>query len=298
MTRNVIAALAATFAWGSINQDCNAGTYTPPAPAKCPIEECPDIGGEISFGYDTDYILYGVRLARDSVWMDVNYTIDRLRFPITLGVWHLTSLSSAPGGNFDETDLYATINTPGFLGFETSAGYIQRFFPTLRGPSGTGFIGDSRLEFWVQFERELFAGFNAYYRRAYDYHVPAAFVPLTANRTDQGAWVHTFGLEKDFDLSDRAALALAGGVHFTDNFWPADMTALNGSPLDRARSSGWNNYFLRAALPVSLNCRTVVTPYIGYSGSPDTWIADGVDLGPGSNANDILHGGVSVSVRF
>ena len=49
---------------------------------------------------------------------------------------------------------------------------------------------------------------------------------------------------------------------------------------------------------ISLNCRATLSPYLGYNGAPDTWIADGVDtLGGGSN-NDALHGGVSLKVTF
>ncbi|MEO0414202.1 MAG: hypothetical protein AAF226_04520, partial [Verrucomicrobiota bacterium] len=70
------------------------------------------------------------------------------------------------------------------------------------------------------------------------------------------------------------------------------------------RSSGWNNYYLRAALPIALNCRATVTPYIAYNGTPDTWIADGINnavgypAGLGNGGNDAIHGGVSLSVDF
>jgi hypothetical protein len=40
------------------------------------------------------------------------------------------------------------------------------------------------------------------------------------------------------------------------------------------RSSGWNQYYLRASLPIELNCRTVLTPYIGNAGASDSWLVD------------------------
>lgn len=278
----------------AINGAVAGEAYSLPSKDKTPIECCPDIGGEIAIGYDTDYILYGVRLARDSVWGDVNYTFDSLLpLPLTVGVWHLSSLSGA--NSFDETDVYGSIRMNEFKGFQTTIGFTHRFFSNVRGPSGTSTVGDSRAEFWMMIERQLACGATVFYRRAYDYGAPSAFVPATANTTDSGAWIHTLGVSKTMELNDRMGLDLSAGVLYSDNFWPADMSG--GA---RARSTGWNSYYVQAGLPIALSCRATLTPYIGYNGSPDTWIADGVNPNGivGSGANDIFHGGVSLRVSF
>ncbi|MCH1409226.1 MAG: hypothetical protein L7V87_09360, partial [Verrucomicrobiales bacterium] len=60
---------------------------------------------------------------------------------------------------------------------------------------------------------------------------------------------------------------------------------------------GWNHYYVSAALPIELNCRATLTPYVGYNGGPGGYIADGINGGL-QNQSDILHGGVSLSVSF
>jgi hypothetical protein len=293
----------------AVNGAVAGDSYCPPAKAKCPVECCPDSNGQVSIGYHSDYILYGVRHLRDNVTADVNYTFDCLPLPVTIGATQITGLGSiAANGNWDESDLYASVELPGLCGFSTSIGYIHRIYPNLRPPTNAnqaGNWGDSRGEFWVQIERELICGVNAYYRRAHDFQMPSAFFPLNGNNSDEGAWAHTLGLEKSFCITDCVGLDLTGGVIYTDNYWPAAITGIpvaNGGDgtIDRRRSSGWNNYYIKATLPIVLNCNATLLPYIGYNGSPDSWLADGVDLlpGGGNNSNDILHGGVSLKVSF
>ena len=266
-------------------------SYCPPAPAKCPIESCPDVGGSIATGYDTDYIYKGVRLARDVFWGDVNYTFDRFKLPVTFGVRHLTALDSIAA--FDETKLYGRVQMPERFGFRTTAGVNHYFYPNIR-PAAGGIFGDSHTELFVRVERDIFAGITLFYQRIYDSNIPAAWAPFTAVR-DRGAWIRTFGASKDIDINDRMTLQLSGGALMSDNYWPFD---LSGGA--RRRSSGWNSYYLQAALPIELNCRTTLTPYIAYNGSPDTWIADGVRslAVPGGNANDVFYGGISLRVNF
>ncbi|MDF1811103.1 MAG: hypothetical protein P1V20_02785 [Verrucomicrobiales bacterium] len=279
------------------------GTYCPPVSPKCPVECCPDSNGEISIGYHSDYILHGVRFMRDNITADVNYTFHSLPVPITLGARQITGLSSSNqnGANFDESDIYATVQLPGVFGFETSVGYIHRFFPNLRPPTGANQannVGDSRGELWLLIERELFCGVSAYYRRGYDNHMPSAMAPLNGNTDDAGAWIHELGLEKSLCLTDCVGLDLSAGVLYTDNYWPSPITAARDGALDRVNSSGWNSYYLKASLPIVINCNATLVPYLGYNGTPDSWMADGVDLIGGGNANDIFHGGVSLKVSF
>lgn len=319
----LIAVLVGAVGLQSASAGCN---WCPPAAKdKCPVDCCEDLPGSISVGYASDYIFYGVRLAEDSVWGDVNYTFDIpcVGLPLTIGVWHLTSLGSGePAGNDnygDETDLYASLGLPSICGFDFSLGLTHYMFPTTRPPSnaaGTGgpIFGDSTTEISIEVSRELFCGVTMTYRGAHDFNAPAhlsqTITPgLPFSNNDTGAWVHTLSLAKTFDITDCIALDLSGGVLYTDNYW----VNLNnhqgvGAANNNTKShSGWNSYFIEAALPIAVGRCATLTPYIGYSGAPSGWVADGklgIDSagnGDGiqnANANDVFHGGVSLEVGF
>lgn len=278
-------------------QGVTAGEWCPPCTDKCPVEDCCEPSGTISMGFETDYIFYGVRLARESIWADVNYTFDALPLPVTVGVWHLSTLGSGVTSRaFDETDLYASVELPSIMGFDASVGYTHYFFPTDRLPQyAQG--GDSTGEIHLNLSRELAFGVTGFYRGAYDFNMPSAFAawPPAGQDQDSGAWIHKAGVETEVPLTDCISAVLSGGVVYTDNYWHQNVGT--------TRTSGWNNYYLQAALPVSISSCAVVTPYVGYSGTPDTWVADGVTgMGVagngGANANDVLHGGISVTVGF
>lgn len=298
------------------NTFAGPSSYCPPPSEsdKCPIECCPDSNGNLEFGYQTAYIFRGVRLADDVVFADVNYTFEKCNIPITLGAKHVTSLSSVttglsnlPGGTGgDHTDLYARVALPSMYGFQTSVGYNHYFYANQRlpeGAAGHGNWGDSHGAFSVTISRELFCGLVLSYNRAYDFNVPQNYGPvgmgLGAQQEDGGSWIHTLGLDKSFCISDNVSLDLSGGVLYTDGVWEQAWTGMDGS-LDRNTSSGWNSYYLRAALPVSLSGCATLIPYVGYNGSPDAWMADGVngDFNASTNDNDVFHGGVSVKVGF
>ena len=288
-------------------QGATAGTsWAPPAKAKCVIDDCPDIGGNISVGYDTDYVFKGVRQARDVVWGDVNYTFENLPFSPNVGVWHLTDLNNAgtlfgPTSNYgDETNLYASINLPSILGFDSNLGYTHFLFPTQRGPSPGGPWGDGYGQLTLSLARELIWGIVGSYSADYGF----------GGRVDSG-WMHTLALEKGFDITDAIGLDLSGGVLYNDNYWsypnagfPGPGNVLNTfAGGTNARDAGWHSYFLRAGLPIALNCRATLTPYIQYNGTPDTWTGDGMvawpaRLGVNANRNDALYGGVSLNVNF
>ncbi len=271
-----IKAILATLIGAVAIQGAVAGTqWVPAAPAKCPVDDCPDIGGNISVGYETDYIFRGVRLARNSVWGDVNYTFENLPFSPTLGVWAISELDEA-GVYGDEANFYANAALPSILGFDAVLGYTNyQFFPgvTAAAPRGSQNRGTSH-EVSLALSRELFAGIGLSTLHAYDFG-------------QIEGWYHEAALGKAFDLSDALAFDLTAGVGYSDGY-------------NAGGASGWNHYFVQAALPIALNCRSAITPYIGYNGTPDGFVLDGVPSTriPGRNYHDALHGGVSVSVDF
>ena len=281
-----IKALLATLIGAVALQGATAGEWCPPVIDKCPVECCDELPGSISVGYDTDYIFYGVRLARDVVWADVNYTFDLpcVGLPVTIGAWHLSSLGSgvATGndGYGDETNLYAAVGLPSICGFDMELGYKALFYPTTRGPRGTlNNGGDSQNEISLTISREIFCGVTASYRAAHDFNIRDFNSP---GQDLSGSWIHTIGLDKTIDISDCIALDLSGGVLYSDNYWANQVAAGN-------RETGWNNYYIQAALPIAVGQCATLTPYLGYSGTPDTWVADGINgLVPGANRNDVF----------
>ncbi|MDF1740426.1 MAG: hypothetical protein P1U86_14800 [Verrucomicrobiales bacterium] len=236
---------------GAMTLGVNAGDWgkAPVAPAKAPIEECYDIGGEISFGYETDYMFRGSRLGRDSIWTDVNYTIDSI-VPITVGAWYISELD--PANNFDdELDLYVSAALGTYGGFDVDLGYTRYIYPGAGGDTGEINLGLSRSLGFV----DLALGTN------YDHTLDT--------------WYHEAGVEKTFGITDSMSLVIGAGVGYGVN--------------------NWTHYYATAALPIELNCRATLTPYIGWNGVPSDWI--GGDIATGNNG-DVLHSGVSLSVSF
>jgi hypothetical protein len=261
------AVLVATI--GAITLGVNAGDWGKAPVGKAPIEECVDLGGEISTGYMTDYIFYGAQFADHSVWTDVNYTFDSLAVPITVGAWYLNGIDNP--ANYDELDLYVSAAVGTFAGFDVALGYTHFVFPETRA-QGYGELG-------LDITKSL--GF-----------VDLAFesnYALGGGGLSASGWYHQIGIEKSFGITDSISLVLGAGVSYSDGYF--DFVGVT-------TGSGWNHYYATASLPIVLNCRTTLTPYIGYNGAPDTWVVDGLAGQPGQAQSDILHGGVSLSVTF
>lgn len=268
-------------------QGATAGEWCPPAAAKCPVEESPCYGS-ISVGYESDYLFYGARLAEDSMWADVNYTFDCLPIPITLGVWAINDLNADYG---TEVDFYASFGLPSILGFDQSFGYTLYTYPSEGAFGG----GPSQNEISYEISREIYCGWTASYRVAYDFNM-WDLGGLTQGGQN-GAWMHTIGIAKSWEISDCVALDFGAGVLYSDNYWAPQ--AVNGVIQD---NTGWNNYYIQAALPMAVGCTgATLTPYVGYNGTPDGWVLDGTNYGPlsnNTNFNDLLHWGVSFGVEF
>ncbi len=251
---------------------------------KAPIEECIDLGANLSIGYETDYLYKGYRLGRDTVVTDVNYVFDRLAIPVTIGVTYANILNNGLIG--DDLAVYAGIGLPSVAGFDASLFYTHHFYP--EGAFGAPFDPSSNGEIGLALSRDMgFAVLNL--EAAYNLHAPNSWNGI-ANNNDSGSLYYDAGLEKAFGIGQHT-LVLAGGVAYGDNYW-------GRAPLaNTTNSSGWNHYYLRASLPIELNCRTTLTPYVGYQGAPEGWLMDGV-ANFGGNQSDILHGGISLNVAF
>lgn len=273
MKKTILVATISALTLG-VNAGDWGGKYVAP---KQVIEECVDLGGEVTVGYRTDYIFKGVRFAGDSVDVDVNYTFDGLALPITVGAWYLNGISDdGIGGAYDELRLYVSAELGTFAGFDVSLGYTHYIFPEVRSNFvNTGGYGELGLDI----RRNLGI-------------VDLVFETNYAMGGAANGWYHQLGFEKAFGITDNVSLVLGTGVGYSDGYFNG-LVPNASTP----RDSGWNHYYVTASLPIQLNCRTTLTPYIGYVGGPDTWIVDGINP-TGDPQSDILHGGVSLSVSF
>lgn len=257
---------------GAMALSVNAGDWgkAPIVEDKRPIEECYDIGGQISAGYMSDYIFKGSRLARDTVWTDVNYTFDSI-VPVTIGATYFNFINTnnqfGNNGIGDKLDLYVDAYLGSLAGFDTTIGYTHFFFPET--PFGS--FGDISL----RMRRSL--GFA-------DLLLGTSYAVGGGNNIG-GGWYHNAGLERAFPITDATSLVLGVGIGYNDNYLTT--------------SSGWANYYANASLPIELNCRATLTPYVGYNGglvqSGGGVITDTLGSAGGG---DVLHAGVSLTVSF
>lgn len=271
-----------------------AGDWGKTPVGKSPIvEECVDLGGAVHLGYHSDYLYKGHAFGGDSVSGGVSYTYDGLAVPVTLAVDYVNVVSGNSLLNIVNDELAVSLEAglPSFAGIDASLSYTYRFYnedpDTILYASSHGEVGlhlAKDLELAV-LKFDLFH--NAGLPNAWNGTIP------TVPNDDGGAWYWNLGLEREFALFGHG-LVLAGGVAYADNYWGTAPNFQNGG-----RSSGWNHYYLKASLPIQLNCRTVLEPYLGYVGAPDSWLLDGVPNWIGlSGQSDILHGGVVLSVSF
>ena len=313
------AILVATI--GAMTLGVNAGDWGKAPVDKTPIVECVDIGGEVSVGYMSNYIFRGVEFAGDSVWSDVNYTFDGLAIPITIGALYLNGINDGGGGfgfggfpgtaDFDELDLYVSAALGTFAGFDVSLGYTHRTYPESRAGNPGVLAGPPFLN---APNRQGFGEINLGITRSLGF----VDMKFSANSAMGGGgfapngFYYELGLEKSFGLTDNISLVLGGGVAYSDNYFqglnnfPNVAGFVGGVPVaglgGALEDSGWNHYYLTASLPIVLNCRTTLTPYVGFNGAPDGWVADGINGSTTQALNngqsDILHGGVTLSVTF
>jgi hypothetical protein len=258
------------------------------------IEECLDLGGVLDVGYQSHYFHKGLLVGGDTVQGQLSYSYDRLALPLTFGVRYANIVAPNTFANVfeDELAVSARVGLPTVAGIESALSYTHFFYPespnTPLWPSSHGEIGlhlAKDLE-WFVLRFNLFHNFGL--PNAWNGTIP------TLNNGESGAWYWDFGADRRFDLCDRAALVIGAGVAFADNYWGTAPDGQTGG-----RSSGWNHYYVNASLPIELNCRTILTPYIGFVGTPDTWLMDGApDWANRATQSDQLFGGLNLSVSF
>lgn len=286
--------IAAAFLLAGLSTALHAGDWGKAPIDKTPIEECVDLGGNIAVGYHTDYVFKGYVFGQDAVSGHVDYTFDQLSIPLTLGVDYVNVVSGNRFTHIVNDDLAVSLETglPSFAGIDASLSYTYHFYPEDPRPP---LWASSHGEIGLHLAKDL--GFAVVkYDLIYNHSLPDAWngaIPTVPNG-DDGAWYWDLGLEKSFVLCEAASLVLGGGVAYADNYWGTAPTFQSGG-----RSSGWNHYYLTASLPIELNCRTTLTPYISYVGAPDSWLLDGAPNWEGlQGQSDVLHGGVVLSVSF
>lgn len=263
MKKAILLATVSALTFGA-----QAGDWGKAPVGKAPIEECVDLGGEISVGWMSEYYYKGFQFADSSVWADVNYTFEGLAVPVTVGVFYVNGIDThSIFPNTDQGELYVSAAVGTFAGFEVNVGYSHHFYPEQgRGPfSPSSSLGEVGLDV----------------RRSLGF---VDFVAQSNYLFNDAGWYHELGLEKSIGLTDNISLVLAGGAGYSDKL--------------TARESGWNHYYLRASLPIQLNCRTVLTPYIGYHISQGDQLFRPFVIPPFDALEDSLHGGVSLSVSF
>jgi hypothetical protein len=261
---------------------------------KAPIvEECLDLGASISFGYSSDYLYKGYLFGGDTVSTQVNYSFEGLSTLIHLGIGYANVVSENTFANVanDDLALSARADLPSLAGIDAAVSYTYHSYPegtdSIFWPTGHSELG-------LHLARDLAVAVLKF-DLAYNLTLPNGWngtIPTLGNQ-ESGAWFWDLGLERQFELIGQGVV-LAGGVAYADNYWGLAPTSESGG-----RSSGWNHYYLRASVPVELNGRTTLTPFVGYSGAPDSWLMDGApDWANRKAQSDVLHGGVNLSVSF
>lgn len=257
------------------------------------VEECVDLGGTVGLGYSSDYLYKGYLFGGDTVSGHVGYTFEGLATKIHLGIGYANVISENTFANVANDDLALSVRAdlPTLAGVGAAVSYTYHAYPegpnAVFWPSGHGELG-------LHLSRDLALAVLKF-DLAYNFGLPNGWngtIPTLGNQ-ESGAWYWDLGLEREFEVMGQG-IVLAGGVAYADNYWGLAPNAQTGG-----RSSGWNHYYLRASVPVELNCRTTLTPYIGYSGAPDSWLMDGApDWASRQAQSDVLHGGVNLSVSF
>jgi len=199
-----------------------AGTPIAPLPAA----DSPEIGAELSIGYDTHYIFRGFNYGENLVWAGVDIGVplsDALS--LNLGTWYGTLAEDS----YDELNLLAGLSYD--LGnFEVGVGAIWYYYP--QGFDGGGLGIDDSLELGATIGTSIGpvdVGLGYYY-----------------DLEEEGSYLE-LGAETTIELSDRVALVPGALVSYADDYFGVD---------------GFNNVGVSLSLPIALTDRATLKPYI------------------------------------
>ena len=200
-----------------------AGTPVEPTPMP---EPSPEIGAEVSVGYDTHYIFRGFNFGENLVWggVDVSVPLDDA-LSLDLGSWYGT-LADDP---YDELNLLAGI-TYDLGGVQLGLGAIWYYFP--QGSGGGGIGNDDAFELGASIGGSLGlvdVGLGYYY----DFETDGSYIEL--------------GAESTIELSDRIALVPGAAIAYADDYYGV---------------SGFNHIGVSLALPIALTDTATLKPYI------------------------------------
>ena len=88
-------------------------------------------------------------------------------------------------------------------------------------------------------------------------------------------WYFETGVEKGFAVTDTVSLVVGAGISYQDDYFSA--------------GGDWNHVYVQASLPIALRSNVTLEPYIA-----GLWALDAIE----AIQDDIVHGGVSLSVSF
>jgi len=164
---------------------------------KAPVIENPTCAvpftGEVSLGYETNYIFRGVNLGEDAPWASagLNFPIND-KVSVDVGTWYLNSTNNPK--DFDELDTYAFLNFP-LLGLDASLGGTWDYFPEQNDNTGELSLGLSK-------DLKIFelGGFAAY------------------DLGDIGGWYFETRALRTIALTNCLDLNLGAGLSFTEDY--------------------------------------------------------------------------------
>jgi hypothetical protein len=194
-----------------------APPVTDPRPAVLPFT------GEVSLGYETDYLFRGVTFGTDAPWASggLNLPLGHA-LNLDLGVWYINPTQDRPA--FDELDLFTFLNFR-LLGLDASLGGTYYLYPEEDLHSAELSLGLSRdlrfAELGV-FVAHDFVRFGGWYGEA--------------------RALRTIPLHADLDLN------LGTGISRTAGYFAND---------------GWNHAYLRAGLGWYLSPALTMNAYLG-----------------------------------
>ncbi len=231
------------------------------APAYAEIETSAHVG------YNSIYEFRGVDLGDNMIESGVELSTELGGgFSLTAGAWY-ADVRSAPQGN--ELDLYLAVSKS-FGKIDASVGYTYYMYPDSDLPE------THEVFFGLSTELPCGTTIGLTYYSDFD-EIDGDYLEFTAD--------HSFKLcfcegGTTLDLSAGAA-------------WSFDYNATTDLTVADGHLSGFNHWFVKAAIPFEVSSGVTVTPYVKYVDADADLIAS-----PSGQSKDYVIGGVSVSYSF